>query len=130
MQGWGRPVLLIANRKEDLPSDFVHEFCIFYENNRQYIGKFRELVQSFKEREQYYINDLADVAIQTADYEKAIKYYQEAFLVSGNRQIINKIRRLEETIKAKRIPQELKTRLIGIIRNFHGNVTRSSKNIK
>lgn len=36
LQGWGRPVLLVATKKEDLPSDFSGEFCIFYENNNRY----------------------------------------------------------------------------------------------
>ncbi len=116
-QGWGRPVLLIANKKEDLPSDFTRDFCIFFENNRQYIRKFKDLIVSFKQREQY-LNTLADEAILRADYEKAFKYYQDAFLIGGNRQILTKIRKLKNIISSKRISKDLKTRLTSIITSY------------
>ena len=125
LQGWGRPVLLVATKKEDLPSDFTRDFCIFYETNPQYIKNFSELVQSIKEREQYYINILAGEAIQTADYEKAIKYYQEAFLISGNRQILSKMRKLIKIIKPRHISLDLKIRLISVINSFLTDASRS-----
>lgn len=127
LQGWGRPVFLVANRKEDLPSDFTRDFCIFYETNSRYIQDFSELVQLIKEREQYYIKILADEAIQTADYEKAIKYYQEAFLINGNRQIISKMRKLKENIRSRHVSQDLKTRLIGVIDGFLTDASRTQK---
>lgn len=122
-QGWGKPVLLIANKKEDLPSDFTRGFCVFFENNSRYIRKFKDLIDSFKQREQYIIA-LADEAVLRADYEKAFKYYQDAFLVSGNRQIITKIRKLKNIIDSKRISKELKTRLTSIITSYLNDATK------
>jgi hypothetical protein len=118
LQGWGRPVCIIANKKEDVPSDFVRDFNIFYENNTRYISKFKTLLTSFKDREKYYVDILADEAIKTADYEKAIKYYQEAFLISGNRQIISKMRKLRDDIKTKKVPIKLRTRLVNAIDTY------------
>ncbi len=123
-QGWGRPVLLIANKKDDLPSDFTRGFSIFFENSHQYIKKFKELLESFRQREQYYIDTLADEAILTADYEKAFKYYQDAFLISGNRQIITKIRKLKDIINSRRIPRDFKTRLTNIIASYLNDATK------
>jgi hypothetical protein len=127
MQGWGRPVLLIASKKEDLPSDFTRDFCVFFENNSQYMRKFRELIVSFKQREQQYVDTLASEAIRMADYEKAFKYYQDAFLISGNRQILTKIRKLKDTVESRRIPSDLKTRLINIMASYLRDATNSLK---
>ncbi len=124
-QGWGRPVLLLANKKDDLPSDFTRDFCIFYETNSKYIKDLKEIIQTIKKREQYYSDTLADEAIQADDYEKAIKYYQEAFLISGRRRIVNKMRNLRKTIdRPRHIPRELRTRLISLIDTFNRDVTR------
>ena len=123
IQGWGRPILLIANKKDDLPSDFARDFCIFFENAPRYIRKFKELVESFKQREQY-LDTLADEAILRADYEKAFRYYQDAFLISGNRQIVTKIRKLKNIINSRRIPTDLKTRLTNIIGSYLSEATR------
>jgi hypothetical protein len=125
LQGWGRPVLLVANKKADLPSDFTRDFCIFYETNRQYRRDFSELVQRIKEREQYYINVLAGEAIQTGDYEKAIKYYQEAFLISGKRPILTKMRKLKTDIGPRHMSTALKTRLTSLIDSFLRDASRS-----
>ncbi|MCJ7425679.1 MAG: hypothetical protein MUO17_00800 [Dehalococcoidales bacterium] len=118
LQGLGRPVLIVTNKKESLPSDFSRDFCIFYGSNPQYIRAFSDLVQSIKERENYYIGSLADEALRNADYEKTIKYYQEAFLINGNRRILTKMRRLRRDVKPKHIPLELKNRLISMIDSF------------
>ena len=117
-QGWGRPALLVETKKEDLPSDFTGEFCIFYEDNNRYISKFKDLIVAFRERETYYSDMLADEAIRTADYEKAIKYYQEAYLISGNRQILNKMGKLKAGLEEKRVPIKLRTRLLNAINSF------------
>jgi hypothetical protein len=126
-QGWGRPVLLIANKKEGLPSDFTRGFSIFFENNRQYRRQFKELLQSFKQRERYYVDTLADEAIRRADYEKAFTYYQDAFLITGKRQIITKIRKLKDIINSERIPRDYKTRLTSIIATYIKDATASLK---
>ena len=118
LQGWGRPALLVATKKEDLPSDFTGEFCIFYEDNNRYIRKFKDLIIAFQDRENYYADMLADEAIKTADYEKAIKYYQEAYLISGNRQILNRMRKLKESIEERRVPIKLRKRLVNAIDSF------------
>ena len=122
LQGWGRPALLVANKKEDLPSDFTGEFCIFYENNNRYISKFKELVIGFKGQVKYYVEILADEAIKTTDYEKAIKYYQEAYLISGNRQILNRMSKLKEDLEERRVPIRLRNRLINTINDFQRDV--------
>jgi hypothetical protein len=126
-QGWGRPVLLVANKKEDLPSDFARGFCIFFENNLRYVAKLKELITTFKQREQYYADKLAADAILRADYEKAFRYYQDAFLISGNRSIITKIRKLKDMIDSKRIPPDLKTRLTSIISGYLTDAARCSR---
>jgi len=125
MQGWGRPALLVANNKNDLPSDFLGEFCIFYEPGN-YLRKITQLIETFKGREPYYVSTLAVEAIDAVDYEKAIKYFQEAFLISGNRQIITKMRKLKQTIHEKHISKELKDRLIDDIERFDYDSTVNS----
>ena len=75
MQGWGRPALLVANNRTDLPSDFLGEFCIFYEPGN-YLRKITQLIETFKDREPYYVSTLAVEAVDVVDYEKAIKYLQ------------------------------------------------------
>lgn len=129
MQGWGRPVFLIANKKNDVPSDFTRGFCIFFENNPEYIKKFKEIMGTFKQREQYYVNTLAEESIKAADFEAAFKYYQDAFLIGGNRQIITKIKKLKENINSKRIPKDLKTRLENIISGYLENASQCLKNL-
>jgi len=125
VQGWGRPVLLVANKKVDLPSDFTRDRCFFYETDPHYIKNLTGIVQLIKDRDQYYVDTLANEAIQTADYERALKYYQEAFLISGRRQILSKIRKLRTIIGPRHIPRDLKARLISEIGGFLNDTTRS-----
>jgi hypothetical protein len=126
MQGWGRPATLVANNKTDLPSDFLGEFCLFYEQGN-YLRKITQLIETFKEREPYYVNTLAAEAIDAVDFEKAIIYLEEAYLISGNRQIITKLRKLKRTVKAKHISIELKDRLNKEIDKFDKDSLNNSK---
>lgn len=118
LQGWGRPALLVATKRGDLPTDFTEESCIFYEDNNRYIGKFRDLLTGFKGREKYYVDKLADEAVKSADYEKAIKYYQEAYLISGKTRILTRMRRLKGDLEAGRVPIKVRTRIISAIDSF------------
>ncbi len=88
--------------------------------------KFKELIESFRQREQQYVDTIASEAIRMADYEKAFKYYQDAFLISGNRQILNKIRKLKDNVESRRIPSDLKMRLSNIMTAYLRDATKRS----
>jgi len=80
--------------------------------------KFNQLIESFKQRGRYYVDKIADEAIRKSDYDIAFKYYQEAYLISGSRQIITKIQELKDTVEGRRLPPDLKLRIVTLISDY------------
>jgi len=82
-----------------LPSDFTRTFAIFF-NKRNYVAEFESLLKKIKELPKYYSDMLGDLAFDAADYEKASKYYQEAYLLSESSEHLSKINKLIQTVSA------------------------------
>ena len=61
--------------------------------------KFKKLLKRLKERRSYYSNILGDIALDAEDYEKAGRYFKEAYLIEENQEDMVKIEKLIETLK-------------------------------
>lgn len=111
MEGFGKPVVLFLDKSINLPSDFTRTFAIFFDR-RNYSRKFSSLLRKLKERRSYYSDVLGDVALRVGDYEKAGKYFQEAYLIGERSEDIRKIEQLIETLERdKKIHPGFKRRL-------------------
>ncbi len=111
MEGFGKPVVLLLDKNRNLPSDFVRTFTIFFDR-KDYLKKFSGLIQRLKERRKYYSDVLGDIAFQSGDYEKAGRYFQEAYLIEENPEDMKKIEQLVKTLeKTTNIPPGFKKRL-------------------
>ncbi len=93
MEGFGKPVVLLLDRTINLPSDFTRTFTVFFDSSN-YARKFSELLGKLKQRRKYYSDILGDVALQVGDYEKAGKYFQEAYLTGKKSEDMRKIEQL------------------------------------
>lgn len=98
MQGFGKPVILFLDKRLNLPSDFTRTFTIFFDRDN-YLEKFRKLLKKLMERRNYYSNVLGDIALKVGDYEKAGRYFQEAYLIEENKKDMKKIEQLIETLE-------------------------------
>jgi len=111
MEGFGKPVVLFLDKNINLPSDFTRTFTIFFDR-KNYLRKFSDLLQTLKELRKHYSDVLGDIALRAGDYEKAGKYYQEAYLIEENPEDMKKIGQLIKTLgKAANIPSGFKERL-------------------
>lgn len=111
MQGFGKPVVLLLDGSTSLPSDFVRNFAIFC-NRSDYIRKFHALLRKVEELREHYSNVLGDIALEAGDYEKAGKYFQEAYLIGEKPKDMKKIDQLVETLRTTtNIPPGFKQRL-------------------
>ena len=111
MEGFGKPVILFLDKSINLPSDFTRSFTIFFDRSN-YLKKFSDLLQKLKERRKYYSDVLGDIALQVGDYEKAGRYFQEAYLIEENPEDMKKIKQLIKTLeKDTNIHQGFKERL-------------------
>jgi len=98
MEGFGKPVILFLDKDINLPSDFTRTFTIFFDR-KDYLEKFSDLLQKLKERRKYYSDVLGDIALQSGDYEKAGKYFQEAYLIEEKPEDMEKISQLIKTLE-------------------------------
>jgi hypothetical protein len=118
MQGFGKPVILLIDRKTNLPSDYIRTFVV-YSNKKNYMSKFMELMKRIMDLEHYYSDQLGHFALRAGDYEKACKYYQEAFLIGANRSTLDKIREIISELKSQKdIPDSYKKRLVESAEHF------------
>lgn len=119
MQGFGKPVVFIVDKRNNLPSDLVRTFCINYKN-RKYLGKFKELVKNIESFPSTYYIHLADSALEVKDYEKAMWYYKESYLISGNNDFLTKLENIVQELRDDdNIPSGYKRRLIDSTRAFY-----------
>jgi len=98
MQGFGKPVVLFVDTSESLPSDFVRNYAVFF-NRRDYVRKFHALLRKLGQLRDHYSNVLGDVALEAGDYEKAGRYFQEAYLIGEKLEDMKKIDQLIETLR-------------------------------
>lgn len=125
MQGFGKPVILLAHQRRGLPSDFARHFVIFFKH-RGYVNKFGALLESLIAREGYYSDTLGDLAFEAGDYEKAGKYYQDAYLIGEDARTLDKIRRLGDNLREHDgIPAGYKKRLLDGLSTFQREVLRA-----
>lgn len=112
MQGFGKPVVICIDKKKNLPTDFVRNFCIFYRRSG-YVTKFKTLLNSIKSLKDYYSRQLGDLAFKVGDYEKAGRYYQEAYLIGEDAVTKRKLKKLINKMeKDKSVPYGYKKRLL------------------
>ncbi len=106
----GKPVQLIANGRDCVPSDFVRTETIFFSNadrsgfNRQidiYLNKLIEVGEYYKT-----LGDLAYDAIQP-DLELAFERYKQAVLISGDQEALENIMGIRDKLsEIRRNPEE------------------------
>lgn len=106
MQGFGKVVLLVADEALNLPSDFNRTFIILY-NQINYVEKFRKSIQKLKDLPRYYMKVLAPIALDALDYEKAQKYYQDAYLFSANRRCLSELEKIKKSISGGKKSKQL-----------------------
>jgi len=124
MEGFGKPVVLFLDSNINLPSDFTRTFTIFFDH-KNYLEQFSDLLQKLKERRRYYSNVLGDIALQVGDYEKAARYFQEAYLIGEKPLDMEKIEQLIETLeKTTNIPSGFKERLHQSLLAFKNGIER------
>lgn len=130
MEGFGKPVVLFLDRDINLPSDFTRTFTIFFDRN-DYLEKFSNLIRKLKERRPYYSDVLGNLALQAGDYEKAGRYFQEAYLIEENPEDMEKISQLIKTLeKTTDIPPGFKERLHQSLSAFKKGIQiKKTKNV-
>lgn len=97
MNGFGRPVILFIDELSNLPSDFKREYVIAY-NEKNYLKNFEKLIVKLKNIYVYY-RDLGDIAFSAGDFEKAARYYKEAWLIGGKGVVCKKVKDLIKKLK-------------------------------
>jgi hypothetical protein len=126
MQGFGRPVILLTDKKSTLPSDLVRTYAIFFKQHG-YLDRLRELLQVLMDREGYYSDTLAETALEAGDYEKAGLYYQAAYLIGEDAENLYRMQSLADTLRRKRgIPAGYKKRLIESLTTFVSETSRTA----
>ena len=83
MEGFGKYVMLVADSKDSLPSDFVRDTTIFY-NDSGYESRFEELLKDIIDLPEYYVEIVGKSALGADDIEKASKYFTDAYMIAGD----------------------------------------------
>lgn len=118
MQGFGKPVIIFADKKRSLASDYVRHYAIFY-NSRDYLSRYGNLLEDIAKLAENVYEYVGQFALKARDYEKAVKYYQEAYLINPKQEILVIIESIASALEeAKGIPRAYKQRLIESIRYF------------
>lgn len=82
MEGFGKYVMLIADQKDSLPTNFARESTIFYADP-SWESKFNDLLKRIMELPNYYTNVVGNSALEADDIEKASKYFMDAYMIAG-----------------------------------------------
>lgn len=119
MNGFGKPIVFIVDSTENIPSDLVRTFCIRY-NRKDYLEEFKELIINIESYPRSYYRHLADSALEVKDYEKAMWYYKESYMISGEDSFLTKLKQVEQELRNDaNIPNGYKKRLTDGIRDFY-----------
>ncbi|MDV2990305.1 MAG: hypothetical protein P3T54_09215 [Dehalogenimonas sp.] len=108
--GLGKPVIILVESFRYLPSDTIRNFAINCSES-DFQTKFLALIDDVVKLKGFYF-DLAELALDANDYDKAVWYYQESYLISGEKEALNKL--FDLTLKLKKdnqIPPGYKKRL-------------------
>ena len=126
MQGFGKPVILMADDKVNLPSDFARSFTVFF-NRQDYQAKLSSLVEALVGRRDYYVHTLGDLALEARDYEKAGRYYMEAYLIGADSTSLGRVGKVTKMLKRDAsIPYGYKRRLLDNLSAFNKEASRGS----
>ncbi len=90
MEGFGKYVMLIADHKDGLPTNFVRESTVFY-CDPGYESRFDDLVKRIMGLPKYYTDVVGDSALEADDIEKASKYFMDAYMIARDPKIEQKI---------------------------------------
>jgi hypothetical protein len=125
MQGFGKPVILFLDESINLPSDFVRSYAIFL-NTKNWNTKFDSLLKNIKRLPDKFLNVTGDIAFEAGDYERASKYYMDAYLIDESG---GALKRIEEIMRLLKDPPSgengLRRRLFQTLQAF---VKGTSKN--
>ncbi len=117
MQGFGKPVVLLVDKRSNLPSDYVRHYSVF-SNSRNYLTKFRGLLDDILRLSDDLYEDVGQFAFKAKDYEKAARYYQEAYLIRPKHRTLEAIESLASALNSAEIPDSYKRRLQEDIQHF------------
>ncbi len=111
MLGFGKTVFLITEQGHKRPSDFSRTEWILFKSNHDLECKLSKNIKDLLRLPDFYVNILADLALEKKDYEKAAKYYIEAVLISKNKKAKSKLEDILRILKAKKEDTGLERRL-------------------
>jgi len=124
MQGFGKPVILFADKRKNLPSDYIRHYAIFY-NSKDYLSKYKSLLEDIAKLPENVYECIGQFAFKAGDYEKAAKYYQEAFLINPKQETLLTLESIASALEqASGIPTAYKQRLLENIQYFCSRVKK------
>lgn len=123
MQGFGKPVILfVDNKRKNLASDYIRHYAISYKSGG-YLSKYRSLLEDIAKLPEDMYEYLGQFALKAGDYEKAAKYYQEAYLISPKQETLVALESIvSELGKTEGIPTAYKQRLLDNLEYFCSKV--------
>lgn len=122
MQGFGKPVILVVDKKKNQPSDYIRHYIVFY-NRRDYLSKYRSLLEDITRLPEDVYEYVGQFAFKARDYEKAAKYYQEAYLINPKQETLTTLESIASALdKSRGIPVAYKKRLLENIQYFCSKV--------
>ena len=122
MQGFGKPVILFVDKKRNLPSDYIRHYALFLKS-RDCLSNYKNLLQDIDRLPDDVYEFMGQTALAVEDYEKAAKYYEEAYLIRPKPSILTALESTASVLeKASGIPPAHKKRLVESIRYFCSKV--------
>ena len=122
MQGFGKPVVLLVDKKRNLPSDYIRHYTIFFSLSG-YLARCRSLLSDISKLADTVYEHIGGVALRAKDYEKAARYYQEAFLIRPKPETLGKLESISSALETARgIPRAYKQRLLENLECFCSSV--------
>lgn len=111
MLGFGKPVYLIMEKGQKIPSDFSRTDCILFNSMNDLSSKLRQKVEGLLGLPKKYFNTVGDIALEVKDYEKAARYYTEAILISKDKNAESKLKSILSILERKKGKTGLEMRL-------------------
>lgn len=122
MQGFGKPVILFVDKKKNLPSDYIRHYAVFY-NSRDHLSRYKSLLEDIAKLPENVYEHVGQFAFKVRDYEKAAKYYKEAYLINPKQETLANLESIASALeKARGIPRAYKQRLLENIQYFCARV--------
>lgn len=122
MQGFGKPVILIVDKRKNRPSDYIRHYTVSF-NSSDYLSRYRKLLEDIDRLPEEIYEFMGQSALKVGDYEKAAKYYQEAYLVNPKHETKQALGAIARALKNNvGIPIAYKQRLLDNIRFFYSRI--------